>query len=90
MPVEAGESWQHRPFRYCRSHRRTLVLGFLRSVGAAITASLVSLIIREVIDRAIVARSALLVLWLTLLPPWRIGEIVTGYVRRYYAGRLSF
>lgn len=84
-----GGGWLRRLTAYCWRHPRLVVGAFAGAmIGMAVTA-VTPLIVREVVDQVILARTQPLLPWIVALLAAGLVNFAAGFVRRYLGGRLA-
>ena len=85
-----GGGWIRRLFPYIAAHRRDALIAFgVSFLGVGVIQGTTPWVTRRIVDRVLVAHAEPLAPWLTLLVVFGILNFVTGYIRRYAAGRVS-
>ena len=87
--VESDQPWIRRLVQQCMEHKPLLVLALSGSVGGMVVNSVSPLIVKEVVDKVILARSQPMLPWIIALLCVGLLAFASGFVRRYYGGKLS-
>jgi ATP-binding cassette subfamily B protein len=82
--------WIRRLLPFLAAHKRDAFLAFgISVIGVGVIQGATPAVERQIVDRVLIAHKAPLVPWLTVLVLFGIGNFISGYVRRYYGGRVS-
>jgi ATP-binding cassette subfamily B protein len=87
--AERERGWIRRLGGYCLKHRGLVIAAFSGSVVSMAVGSVTPLIVREVVDKVILARSQPMLPWIIALLAAGIVNFGAGFTRRYLGGRLS-
>ncbi len=89
QPARDG-GWIRRLWPFLAAHRRDAILAFgIAVVGVGLVQGSTPWVERRIVDDVLVAHRSPLAPWLSLLVFFGIANFVSGYVRRYYGGRVS-
>ncbi|GAC1599940.1 MAG: ABC transporter ATP-binding protein [Acidimicrobiales bacterium] len=90
-PAPPGSGgWVRRLMPYLLAHRRDATIAFGVSVlGVGLVQGATPWVIRHIIDNVLVAHREMLAPWLTVLVVFGVVNFASGYVRRFFGGRVS-
>jgi len=91
QPRPAGSGgWIRRLWPFLAAHRGDATLAFGISVlGVGLVQGSTPWVERRIVDDVLIAHRSPLAPWLTLLVFFGVANFVSGYVRRYFGGRVS-
>jgi len=87
--AERERGWIRRLGGYCLKHRVLVIAALSGSVVSMAVGAVTPLIVREVVDKVILARSQPMLPWIIALLAAGIVNFGAGFTRRYLGGRLS-
>ena len=87
--IESDQPWIRRLVQQCLEHKPLLMLALGGSIGGMVVNSVSPLIVKEVVDEVILARSQPMLPWIIALLSVGVLAFVSGFFRRYYGGKLS-
>jgi ATP-binding cassette subfamily B protein len=88
-PKEAG-GWIRRLWPFLAAHKRDAILAFgISVIGVGLVQGSTPWVEKRMIDDVVIAHKEALAPWLTLLVVFGVANFVSGYVRRYFGGRVS-
>lgn len=87
--AERESGWIRRLGGYCLKHRVLAIASLSGSVVSMAVGSVTPLIVREVVDKVILARTQPMLPWIIALLAAGIVNFGAGFTRRYLGGRLS-
>lgn len=87
--AESERGWIRRLGGYCLEHRVLVIASLSGSVVSMAVGAVTPLIVREVVDKVILARTQPMLPWIIALLAAGIVNFGAGFTRRYLGGRLS-
>jgi len=87
--AERERGWIRRLGGYCLEHRVLVIAALSGSVVSMAVGAVTPLIVREVVDKVILARTQPMLPWIIALLAAGIVNFGAGFTRRYLGGRLS-
>ncbi|MFI5040934.1 MAG: ABC transporter ATP-binding protein, partial [Acidimicrobiales bacterium] len=91
QPAAPGSGgWIRRLGPYLLAHKGEAAIAFGVSVlGVGLVQATTPAVTRQIIDKVVIAHQSPLLPWLTVLVAFGIANFVSGFIRRFYGGRLS-
>ena len=81
--------WLRRLWGYLMRHRADVWVALGAAGGGAVTQTAVPLVVRQIVDGVIIARTSALWPWLALIVVLTSGTFAFAYLRRYHGGRVA-
>jgi len=91
QPAPPGSGgWIRRLWPFLAAHRRDAIIAFgISVIGVGLVQGSTPWVERRIVDDVLIAHRSPLAPWLGLLVFFGVANFVSGYVRRYYGGRVS-